>query len=265
MTVALPQCLEGGNMYYQQSSAKVFWISFLTSLIVSGLVSFTFVYFVPEILSGEVKMVKIPDIERLELKKAQRLMEEKGLRVIVENRNFHPTIKEDRVIYQKPSAGGTIEKGSTIRVILSKGPQEEVEEGEKVVVPSVVGFDINQAKVYLSERGLAVGVVERKESEKPENVVVEMVPEPGQKVTENVPIKLIVSSGEEKVRVPDLRRKSEYRARSLLEEKGLELGRVSTTSSAEHAFDIIISQRPEPGEMVEKGTEVDITINREAR
>ncbi len=252
-------------MYYQQSSAKVFWISFLTSLVVSSLVAFTFVYFIPEVLSGKSKMVEIPDVENLELHKAEMIMDEKGLKIITEDEKFHPTTKKGRVIYQKPTAGETAERGSTVRVVLSKGPQEKVKVGEEIVVPSVIGFDINQAKVYLSERGLSVGVVERQESEEAKDVVIKTVPEPGQKVTEAVPIKLIVSSGGGKVAVPNLRGKSEYRARLLLEEIGLELGRKSYTTSGEHAFDIVISQSPQPGVMIEKGSSVDITINREGR
>jgi beta-lactam-binding protein with PASTA domain len=254
-------------MYYQQSSAKVFWISFLTSLIVSSLIGFTFVYFIPEVLSGKSKMVEIPDVENLELHKAEMIMDERGLKIIVEDEKFHPTTKKNRVIYQKPTAGETVEKGSTVRVVLSKGPEEgkEEESTEEVIVPSVIGFDINQAKVYLSERGLNVGVVERQESEEAKDVVLKTIPEPGQKVTEAVPIKLIVSSGGGKVAVPNLRGKSEYRARTLLEESGLELGRRNYITSGEHAFDIIIGQSPEPGVMIEKGSKVDITINREGR
>jgi beta-lactam-binding protein with PASTA domain len=252
-------------MYYQQSSAKVFWISFLTSLVVSSLIGFSFVYFIPEVLSGKSKMVEIPDVENLELHKAEMIMDEKGLKIITEDEKFHPTTKKGRVIYQKPTAGETVEKGSTVRIVLSKGPEESLVEGEEVIVPSVIGFDINQAKVYLSERGLSVGVVERQESEEAKDVVLKTIPEPGQKVTEAVPIKLIVSSGGGKVDVPNLIGKSEYRARLLLEERGLELGRKIYTTSGEYAFDIIIGQSPRSGEMIERGSKVDITINREGR
>jgi beta-lactam-binding protein with PASTA domain len=252
-------------MYYQQSSARIFWISFLTSLIVSSLIGFTFVYFIPEVLSGKSKMVEIPDVENLDIHKAEMILDEKGLAIIVEDEKFHPTTKKDRVIYQKPTAGEIAEKGSTVRIVLSKGPKKNIGKAEEIVVPSVIGFDVNQAKVYLSERGLSVGVVEKQESEKIKDVVLKTVPEPGQKVTESVPIKLIVSSGGGKVPVPDLRGKSEYRARVLLEESGLELGRRNYTTSGEHAFDIIIRQNPQHGEMIEKGSKVDITVNREGR
>jgi beta-lactam-binding protein with PASTA domain len=250
-------------MYYQQSSAKVFWISFLTSLIVSSLVGLTFVYFVPQLSSGKAKTVEVPDVTNLELHKAEMIMDEQGLKIIVEDERFDPTTKKDRVIYQKPTAGETVEKGSTIRVVLSKGQGEDTGGAGEIVVPSVIGFDLNQAKVYLSERGLSVGVIEKEESEQAKDIVLRTVPEPGQKVTENFPVKLIISSGGGKVNVPSLKGKSEYKARSLLEESGLQLGRVNVTTSAEYSFDIVIYQSPAPGTMVEKGSKVDITVNRE--
>jgi beta-lactam-binding protein with PASTA domain len=231
-------------MYYQQSSAKVFWIAFLTSLIVSALISFSFVYFGPGLLTEKSTTVEIPDVENLDLQKAEMILDERGLKLIVEDERFHPTTKKDRVIYQKPAAGQTAEKGSSIRVVLSKGPQENVEEGPEIVIPSVIGFDVNQAKVFLAEKGLSIGQVEGRESDEAKDVVLGTVPEPGQKVTASVPIKLIVSSGGGKVVV---------------------LGRRNYVTSGEHAFDIVIRQSPEAGETIEKGSKVDITVNREAR
>ena len=254
-------------MYYQQSSAKVFWISFVTSLVVSSLVALTFIYLIPEIQSGQSDrdMVLVPDVENLDLHKAEMILDEKGLKIIVEDEKYHPTTKKNRIIYQKPIAGEPVEEGSSVRVVLSKGPEDKLVETEEIVVPSVIGFDINQAKVYLSERGLSIGVVERQESEEAKDVVLKTVPEPGQKVTDAVPIKLIVSSGGGKVAVPNLRGKSEYSARTTLGGSGLELGRINYITSGEHAFDIVIRQSPEPGVMVDKGSKVDITINREGR
>ena len=249
-------------MYYQQSSAKVFLIAFITSLVVSAIVSFAVVNFIPNTISGNTPVVIVPDIGNLELQRAETIMDEKGLKIIVEDQKFNPTIRKGRVIYQNPVAGETVKKGSTVSIAISKGPERGMEV-EEVIVPSVIGFDINQAKVYIAEKGLSVGIVEREESEQAKDVVIKTIPEPGQKVSEGLPIKLIVSSGGGKVSVPNLQGKSEYTARSMLEEKGLELGSRRTTTSAEHAFDIIINQDPAPGTMIERGSKVNITINRE--
>lgn len=250
-------------MYYQQSSAKVFWIAFLTSLVVSAIVSFAFINLLPNNLSSNSTMVTVPDVGNLEIDRAEAIMGEKGLRIIVEDRKFNQTIREGRVIYQNPVVGETVNPGSTIRVAVSKGPETGNTEVNEVIVPSVIGFDINQAKVYIAEKGLSVGVVESEESEKAKDVVIKTIPEPGQKVSEGLPIKLIVSSGGGKVTVPNLRGKSEYSARTILSERGLELGNRRTTTSPEHAFDIIIYQNPAPGTMVERGSKVNVTVNRE--
>lgn len=251
-------------MYYQQSSAKVFWIAFITSLVVSGIVSFTFIQLAPKMgISGNTEMVSVPDVDNLELQKAEMILNEKELKTIVEDEIFSTTIKKGRVIDQKPIAGQTVNKGTSVRVILSKGPETVNSEGKEVIVPSVIGFDINQAKVRIAEKNLNVGTIDREESEKPKDVVLNTIPEPGTKVNEGMSVRLIVSSGGGLVTVPNLRGKSEYSARSLLRQRGLEMGLRRTTTSAEHAFDIIIYQDPSPGSTVERGSEVNVTINRE--
>ncbi|MEJ2568462.1 MAG: hypothetical protein P8Z50_06285, partial [candidate division WOR-3 bacterium] len=80
-------------MYYQQSSAKVLWIAFLTSLIVSALVSFSFVYFGSGVVTEKSTTVEIPDVENLDLQKAEMILDERGLKLIVEDERFHPTTK----------------------------------------------------------------------------------------------------------------------------------------------------------------------------
>ncbi|MEA1913627.1 MAG: PASTA domain-containing protein [candidate division WOR-3 bacterium] len=254
-------------MYYKKSSAKIFWISFFTSLVVSGLVSFSVLYFAPGFLEQmKGAKIEVPDVENLELQKAQMIVDKKNLSLVVTDRKNDSIIEEGRVISQIPLAGDKVEKGSIVRIVVSIGPGAPIEkEKEEIVVPDLTGFDLNQAKVFLAEKGLNVSKVEGKVSSKPKDVVIATVPEPGSRVTIDIPIKLIISIGPGKVEVPNLKRKSLYQAKSSLKDRGLELGNVRRITSPEYPFDIIISQDPEPGEMVEKGSKVNITINRESQ
>lgn len=49
-------------MYYE-SGAKYFWISFVTSLIVSSIMSFIFVVFVSPIITQKKTKVEVPNIK----------------------------------------------------------------------------------------------------------------------------------------------------------------------------------------------------------
>ena len=67
-------------MYYNQSATKTFWISFLTSLVVSGAVAFSVVYFAPSVLGKKTETkIEVPDIEHLDLQTAQMIIDRKNL------------------------------------------------------------------------------------------------------------------------------------------------------------------------------------------
>lgn len=251
-------------MYYDRSSAKMFWISFLTSIIVSAIVSFSIVYFVPHFLN-EVKQEKIevPDVEGLDINTAQAIIDKSGLLIDVE-RVSDPNVKEDKIIYQNPGPGTYSDKGGIIKVVVSEGPSATEEEKEEIIVPDVTGFELNQARVFLSEKGITVGKVEKEVSSEPEGEVISTVPDPGTKITADIPVKLVISLGPGKVEVPNVKRISLLQAKNRLSDSGLKLGKVIEITSPEYPFDIIISQDPEAGEMVEKESSVNVTINREA-
>ncbi len=252
-------------MYYERSSAKTFWISFLTSLFVSALVSFSVIYFVPDFLGNNKEAkIEVPDVERLDLQSVRMIMDRSNLSLVIE-RTSDPTVEKDRVIYQDPAPGTKLEKGGVVKVVVSEGvPTSEEEKEGSIIVPDVTGFELNQARVFLSEKGLNVGKVEKKISSAPEGEVISIVPDPGTKITGGVAVKLIISAGPGKVGVPNIKMMSLFNAKDKLLDKGLKLGNIRETTSPEYPFDVIISQEPKAGEMVEKGSAVNITINREA-
>ena len=50
--------------------------------------------------------------------------EENGLKIEVEKEEYHNSISEGQVIEQTPSAQSKVDKGSTVKVVLSKGKEE---------------------------------------------------------------------------------------------------------------------------------------------
>ena len=49
---------------------------------------------------------------------------ENGLKIEVEKEEYHNSISEGQVIKQSPSAQSKVDKGSTVKVVLSKGKEE---------------------------------------------------------------------------------------------------------------------------------------------
>ncbi|MDP1820977.1 MAG: PASTA domain-containing protein [Acidimicrobiales bacterium] len=63
---------------------------------------------------------------------------------------FHDTITPGKVISTRPGPGGSVARGGTVEVVVSKGP-------DVVKVPSVSGLTLDQANAALTSAGLTVG------------------------------------------------------------------------------------------------------------
>ena len=94
----------------------------------------------------------------------------------------------------------------------------------------------------------------------PEGKVAQTNPSPGSKVKAGQTITAYMSSGSDQVEVPDLSGMSQDQARSALKAVGLELGNVTTVDSDKDK-DRIVSQDPETGSKVKKGTTIAVSIS----
>lgn len=132
-----------------------------------------------------------------------------------------------------------------------------------VEVPNIVGMTVNVAKEAVAPANLRVVVSARKPSEQyPADVILEVNPEPGQKVKEGSPIAVVVSSGSRFVQVPDLRGYTVDAARALLQSLNLRLDdRVRTVRSSDQPEGTVVAQEPEAGAKVEQGTTLRVRVS----
>jgi beta-lactam-binding protein with PASTA domain/tRNA A-37 threonylcarbamoyl transferase component Bud32 len=65
---------------------------------------------------------------------------------------FHDTIPAGKIVGTRPAAGTEVPRGSTVEVVISKGP-------DVVKIPSVQGMTLDQATATLAQNGLTVGDV----------------------------------------------------------------------------------------------------------
>jgi serine/threonine-protein kinase len=84
---------------------------------------------------------------------------------------FHETIPNGQVIGTDPPAGAQVERGSTVRVLVSQGPQ-------LVPVPEVAGRTVDQAITVLEGAGLTVAGV----TGNPNGIVLATDPPAGEQV-----------------------------------------------------------------------------------
>ncbi|OIV36239.1 hypothetical protein BIV57_17245 [Mangrovactinospora gilvigrisea] len=110
---------------------------------------------------------------------------------------FSESVQPGRVVSTDPGAGGNVQRGGTVDVVLSKGP-------ERFAVPDVKGAGLAQATQALKARHLIVGRVERAfSSSVPAGQVLSSNPAAGSSLAAGTAVDLAVSKGSP-VQVPDV-------------------------------------------------------------
>lgn len=159
-------------------------------------------------------------------------------------------IAEGAVIGTEPGGGEELEKGSTVTLVVSAGPEPRV-------VPTTDGMDPSELEAALQQMGLIPEVTERYDTEVDRGGLIGMDPAPGTTVARGTTVELVVSKGL-LVAVPDLDGvDSVSGAIRRLEEAGLtadELLGSGSLSGRPAAFD------PPAGDLVVKGSAVDIVV-----
>ncbi len=128
-------------------------------------------------ISGGDPLVKIPDLQYKTLRDAKITIERLGLKVgnITEVRS---EAKSGTVVGQKPNPGMNVEKGTTINLKVSIGPNVG-----KVRVPDLMGKTLSEAERELRNNSLYLGKVNYQESPNLlPNTVIAQYPKKGQLV-----------------------------------------------------------------------------------
>ncbi|HYH27732.1 MAG TPA: Stk1 family PASTA domain-containing Ser/Thr kinase [Actinomycetota bacterium] len=201
------------------------------------------------VVSRGPRFVAIPNVIKRREARAVQMLRAAGLEVSI-TRDFHEEVPEGRVFEQRPPANGTIESGSTVELVVSKGKPP-------VSVPRVRGLALDEARRLLTSSGLEVSVTERFSTEVERGYVVSQKPGGGKTVDKGSTVALVVSKGPRQFPMPDVRGMSEDDARAELEGRGL---RVRVVRYPFAFANTVRGQDPGPGETVRAGQEVSIHV-----
>lgn len=211
---------------------------------------------------GKAKEVQIPDLTTLTVEQAEEKAKELKLKVEVKEEKYHLEVPEGQIIEQDPAyqENYKIKEGTTIKVIVSKGQ-------EIVKMPKAVGLTRDEATKLLKDTGLEVEVKEEYSDDVEKNYVIKQETEDGNKIEqdEEIPagtkIVIYVSSGIEQVQVPDLSGKTESEAKSAISNAKLKWKSTDKISDSSKPNGVVVNQSISSGSMVDKNTEITITIN----
>jgi serine/threonine-protein kinase len=167
---------------------------------------------------------------------------------------MHGSAPEGTVVAQEPLPGQRTQPGSTVRVTLSLGPRTRS-------VPDVIGLGHEQATVVLGQSGYDSELV-RVDAEADVGTVVATEPDPGTPLEVPGRVRVRVSAGPPRVRVPDLTALSLPDAQATLERLGLRAGAIRWTAADSLAPNSVVGQAPQAGVEVEREAEIDLVVAR---
>jgi len=205
--------------------------------------------------SGKPKDILLPNFTNLTLDEAKDKAEEVKLNLNVSEEKYDVQIEEGKIISQDPKyqPNFTVKEGSTVNVVVSKGQ-------EIVKVTKLVGKTKDEARKELKDLGLEMEIEEVNSDDVEPGIVIEQDKQEGEEVLAGTKIKLKVSLGIEKVEVPDLAGLSEDEAKAKITEAKLKWIRTDKIKDSSKGTGVV-EQNISPKSMVDKNTEISITIN----
>ncbi len=132
---------------------------------------------------------------------------------------------------------------------------------KEIEMPSIVGANVESAKTRLMDVGLKFKVIEeRNDTEYDFGEIITQNPIQGEIIKEGFEVKVVVSKGPVKVRIPNLMNKDFVDAKLVIENNNLEIGDV------EYIFDdlpkgLVLEQSPKSGETVVEKSIVNLVVS----
>ena len=166
------------------------------------------------------------------------------------------SVEEGSVASTDPAGGTQAEKGSTVRVTISSGP-------DSVVLPdNLVGMTPEDARKAIEALGLKWELDSSKVASDTvaEGKVAQTNPSPGSKVKAGQTIRVYLSSGSDEVEVPDLSGMSSEDAQAQLKALGLNVT-VEEVAGNQPAGQVL-SIEPGEGSKVEKNSTVKLKVSK---
>ncbi len=195
--------------------------------------------------------VAVPALAGSTTEEAEAALKDAGLQSRVE-RVFSDEVERGTVIESSPAEGTTIERGSTVTLRVSRGP-------EQVEVPDLVGQTEENARSALEAAGLRVGKITGEESAEDPNTVLDQDPAAGQQVDTDTAVDLTVARP---TPVPDVVDLTEEEAVAELEDAGFEVRVEDRETTVPDEDGIVLEQNPIDGTERRQGSRVTIVVGR---
>lgn len=207
------------------------------------------------VLIGPGSRIVVPSTVGANQSEVKAALTPLGLTSLVVEKRFSEDIGEGRVIQSIPEAGGRVDQGATVKLILSKGP-------ERFILPQVAGLTVETARALIGKLPVALQPDSEEFNTKiPKGYVIESDPPSGEKVKRSALVVLRVSKGIEQVALASYIGKSSDQALNELQDAGFSVKPKYEFSETKLAGEVI-SQTPVGGGTADKGSKITIVISK---
>ena len=166
---------------------------------------------------------------------------------------FSEQVPVGSVLAQSPPPGEEVRKGSTVTLVLSRGP-------DRRAVPELIGSTQEQATAALAEVGLGTGAVTQQFSPRDAGTVLSAEPPAGRQLPPDTPVALVLSKGVEMLAVPDVKDTPRAAAGKALQDAGFKTA-VTEVFSDSVGKDVVLNQSPSSGR-APRGSTVALQVSK---
>lgn len=216
-----------------------------------------------DIVIAVAEAIIVPDVSGKDLETAKAELESAGFTIGDVTEKTSDTVEVGLVIGTDPAYNTSKVKGSKINITVSKGTAT-------VAIPDVAGKKESEAKGLLEAAGLVIGEKTEEYSDTVEKgLVIGTNPAVGTDAEKGSTVSLIVSKGTA-IRMPDFGslQISYAEARRQLQSLGVPVSaieKVEDKATATPTPDLVVSQFPAPGEVIEGTVTLNVSVAGESQ
>jgi len=203
------------------------------------------------------KNVKIPDVSGEKYDDAVFMLVDAGLKIGEKIETPSDEVPEGVVIKTSPKADREVKKGYSVDIYISTGK-------DKFTIEDYTGKQFSEVKSLLSNEGFKdILIGEEKHDESPEGTIIEQSSSPNSEVIpEDTILSFVVSKGEEKIKLKDLRGFNSKGLENYGESTELYIDMSHEDYSDDVPEGLVISQDPAPNTELSKGDRVTVVISK---
>lgn len=211
-------------------------------------------------ISGGAETGIVPDITGMDMEYAKQTLEELGFTVEIVT-EYSAVQAINMVITQSVAGEEELELGAAITLTVSLGIDPDAQIEQKItIVPNFVGLSYQEAQRVAQNAGFLLAVTAREYSSYAKDVILTQSVQADSELLSGNTIGLVVSLGNQEVRVTNVQYKTEAEARSLLSAQGLTVT-ATYVASETVAGGLVISQNPAERSTVSLGATVELVVS----